>query len=75
MPFNLPVQNEIDRSEPIEPFLVLRPFLDDGQPSLARKEVGGNFGDDVGDPPPYLCRDPRGEECQVVPGTVWGGLL
>ncbi|MFI6768480.1 hypothetical protein [Streptomyces sp. NPDC050355] len=75
MQLHLPVQREIDRSKPLEPFLVLRPFLDEGVPSFANKEVGGNFGYDVNDPAPYLCHTSHGEECQLVVGGGWAGLL
>ncbi|MFJ9413128.1 hypothetical protein ACIRPT_03045 [Streptomyces sp. NPDC101227] len=72
----LPVQGAIDRSKPYEPFLVMRPFVeDDGTLSLMRGQVGGYYGHDVGDPSPLLCHDTRDTEGQLVPGSTWGGWL
>ncbi|MFE0193349.1 hypothetical protein [Streptomyces sp. NPDC059008] len=76
MQLNLPVQGVIDRSLPYEQFLVTRPFKEpDGTPSLKKKQVGGYYGHDVGDPSPLLCLTPQGEECQPVLGSAEGCLL
>ncbi|MFG2222054.1 hypothetical protein [Streptomyces sp. NPDC048644] len=64
MQLHLPVQGVVNRSKPLEPFLVAYPFDDEGVASLVRREVGQAFGGgDVNDPGPVICHDTEGEEC------------
>lgn len=75
MELNLPVQSVIDRSKPLDPFMVRTPFKDiDGTMSVLEHEVGGSHEHHPGDPSRWFCEHALGFGCDPAPGAGWAAF-